>query len=126
MTMAKTLQEKLANLPPERRARIEAEADRLHAEYLTLKELRKAKEMTQEQLARTLGVRQATVAKYERQSDLLLSTLRNYVRALGGDLKLTVEFPGGKPVMLEGLGDTEELSRKAPTKAACAKTEAGA
>ena len=126
MTMAKTLQEKLANLPPERRARIEAEADRLHAEYLTLKELRKAKEMTQEQLARTLGVRQATVAKYERQSDLLLSTLRNYVRALGGDLKLTVEFPGGKPVMLEGLGDTEEPPQKEPTKAACAKNEAGA
>ena len=111
--MAKTLREKLASLPPERRARIEAEAERLHAEYLTLKELRKAKEMTQEQLAKALGVRQATVAKYERQSDLLLSTLRNYVRALGGDLKLTVEFPGRQPVMLEGLGDTEEAPRKA-------------
>ena len=113
MTMAKTLKEKLASLPAERRARIEAEADRLHAEYLTLKELRKAKAVTQEQLARTLGVRQATVAKYERQSDLLLSTLRNYIRALGGDLKLTVEFPGKQPVMLESLGDTEELSNNA-------------
>jgi len=106
--MAKTLKEKLASLPAERRARIEAEADRLHAEYLTLKELRKAKAVTQEQLARTLGVRQATVAKYERQSDLLLSPLRNYIRALGGNLKLTVEFPGKPPVMLEGLGDTEK------------------
>ena len=84
----------------------EAEADRLHTEYLTLQELRKAKELTQVQLAETLGIQQATVAKYERQSDLLLSTLRSYVAAMGGDLKLMVEFPGKAPVALEGLGDT--------------------
>jgi len=111
-TMARSLQEKLATLTPERRARIEAEADRLHSEYLTLRELRKARELTQVQLARTLGVQQATVAKYERQSDLLLSTLRSYVRAMGGNLKLMVEFPGKEPVSLEGLGETEEPRRK--------------
>ena len=110
--MARSLQEKLATLTPERRARIEAEADRLHSEYLTLRELRKARELTQVQLARTLGVQQATVAKYERQSDLLLSTLRSYVRAMGGNLKLMVEFPGKEPVSLEGLGETEEPRRK--------------
>lgn len=106
--MARSLKDKLATLDPARRASVEAEADRLHADYLTLQELRKAKEMTQEQLARLLGVRQATVAKYERQSDLLLSTLTSYVEAMGGSLTLTVEFPGKKPVVLEGLGDTEE------------------
>ena len=111
-TMARSLQEKLATLTPERRARIEAEADRLHGEYLTLRELRKARELTQVQLARTLGVQQATVAKYERQSDLLLSTLRSYVRAMGGNLKLMVEFPGKEPVSLEGLGETEEPGRR--------------
>ncbi|MBL4559296.1 MAG: helix-turn-helix transcriptional regulator [Rhodobacteraceae bacterium] len=62
--------------------------------------------MTQVQLAETLGIQQATVAKYERQSDLLLSTLTSYVRAMGGNLKLMVEFPGKAPVALEGLGDT--------------------
>lgn len=106
--MARSLQDKLAALDPARRAAIEAEADRLQTEYLTLQELRKAREMTQVQLAETLGVRQATVAKYERQSDLLLSTLTNCVRAMGGNLKLMVEFPGSPPVALEGLGDTEE------------------
>ncbi len=110
--MARSLQDKLATLDPARRAGVEAEADRLHTEYLTLKELRKAKEMTQVQLAKTLGIQQATVAKYERQSDLLLSTLTSYVRAMGGNLKLMVEFPGKEPVALEGLGDTEEPRRR--------------
>jgi transcriptional regulator with XRE-family HTH domain len=110
--MARTLQEKLASLDPARRAGVEAEADRLHTEYLTLQELRKAKAMTQVQLAETLGIQQATVAKYERQSDLLLSTLTSYVRAMGGNLKLMVEFPGKAPVALEGLGDTEEPRRR--------------
>lgn len=91
---------------------MEAEADRLHTEHLTLQELRKAKEMTQVQLAETLGIQQATVAKYERQSDLLLSTLTSCVRAMGGNLKLMVEFPGKAPVALEGLGDTEEPRRR--------------
>ncbi len=106
--MARTLQDKLARLDPARRANIEAEAARLHAEYLTLQELRKAKAMTQVQLAQTLGVQQATVAKYERQSDLLLSTLSRYVEAMGGKLKLIVEFPGKPPVALDGLGVTDE------------------
>jgi len=111
-TMARNLQDKLASLDPARRAGIEAEAARLHTEYLTLRELRKAKALTQVQLAETLGIQQATVAKYERQSDLLLSTLTSYVRAMGGSLKLMVEFPGKAPVTLEGLGDTEEPSRR--------------
>ena len=106
--MARSLKDKLEILDPARRAAIEAEADRLHAEYLTLQELRKAKKLTQVQLAETLGVQQATVAKYERQSDLLLSTLTSYVRAMGGELKLMVEFPGKAPVALEGLGETDE------------------
>ena len=113
--MARTLQEKLASLDPARRAAIEAEADRLHTEYLTLQELRKAKALTQVQLAESLGIQQATVAKYERQSDLLLSTLRSYVRAMGGNLKLLVEFPGKAPVALEGLGDTDEPRRRRGT-----------
>ena len=110
--MARTLQDKLAAIDAARRANVEAEADRLHTEYLTLQELRKAKEMTQVQLAETLGIQQATVAKYERQSDLLLSTLTSYGRAMGGNLKLMVEFPGKAPIALDGLGETEEPRRR--------------
>ena len=110
--MARSLQDKLATIDPARRARIEAEAERLHTEYLTLQELRKARELAQVQLAETLGIQQATVAKYERQSDLLLSTLTSYVRAMGGSLKLMVEFPGKEPVALEGLGEIDEPRRR--------------
>jgi DNA-binding XRE family transcriptional regulator len=108
MSMGSTLREKLATIEPTRRAEIDAQADRLHAEYLTLKELRRAQELTQSQLAENLGIRQATVAKYERQSDLLLSTLSTYVRAMGGSLRLVVEFPGKAPVTISTLGETNE------------------
>lgn len=106
--MTTTLRDVMDGLDPERRRRIEDAADRLHAEYLTLRELRKAKELTQTSIAETLGVRQATVAQMEKRSDLLLSTLRSYVEAMGGNLRLVVEFPDRAPVMLERLGDTEE------------------
>lgn len=111
-TMARTLRDKMATLDADRRSRIEAEAERLHAEYLTLRDLRKAKDLTQVQLAQTLGVQQATVAKYERQSDLLLSTLKSYVNAMGGTLKLVVEFPDRAPVALDGLGEAEGPLRR--------------
>lgn len=106
--MGTTLREKMAALTPERRARIEAEAERLHAEYVTLRDLRRAKDLTQAQLAEALGIRQSTVAQLEKRSDLLISTLRSYVEAMGGRLELTVAFPGSAPVSLGGLGDTEE------------------
>lgn len=105
--MARTLEDKLATLEPARRARVGAEAVRLHTEFRALKELRKARALTQVQLAETLQVQQTTVAKYERQSDLLLSTLTSYVQAMGGSLKLVVEFPGTGAVELRGIGETD-------------------
>ena len=110
--MGISLTEKMAQLTPERQKRINDEADRLHAEYLTLQQLRKAKELTQVQLAETLGIRQATIAQMEKRGDLMISTVRSYVEAMGGKLKLLVEFPDHAPVSLEGLGDTDELSTR--------------
>lgn len=98
--------------PEERRNRIIAEADRLETEYLTLQMLRKAKKLTQAQLADILSIRQATVSNMEKRSDLLLSTLRSYVEAMGGKLSLTVEFPDLGTVVLNGLGDTERPPKR--------------
>ena len=111
--MATTLRDIVKGLPAERRARIEAEADRLHEEYKTLQELRKARELTQVEIARTLNIRQATVAQMEKRSDLLISTLRGYVEGMGGKLKLVVEFPDRAPMQIGGLG---ELGDAAPSK----------
>jgi transcriptional regulator with XRE-family HTH domain len=62
---------------------------------LTLAELRRAREMTQTQLAHALDTTQPGVSRIERQTDLYLSTLRSYVNALGGDLQLTAVFADG-------------------------------
>ena len=111
--MATTLRDIVKGLPAERRARIEAEADRLHEEYKTLQELRKARELTQVEIARTLNIRQATVAQMEKRSDLMISTLRGYIEGMGGKLKLVVEFPDRAPMQIGGLG---ELGDAAPSK----------
>lgn len=84
-------------------------ADRMHGEYLTLPDMRKARHLSQVRLAEATGAHQATVVKCERQSDHLPSTLTSYVRAMGGramggEIKLMVEFPATAPVVLEGLG----------------------
>ncbi|MGN6549962.1 MAG: XRE family transcriptional regulator [Pararhizobium sp.] len=106
--MIRTLDEQLARLPAERRAKIEAEAARLAEEYATLKDLRRAREMTQAALAETLHVNQVSIAKLEKRSDLLLSTLRNYVQAMGGELELVVKFPGKAPIRLQGISEVAQ------------------
>ena len=106
--MGSTLKEKLEALPAERRERIEQAAERLIEDYQTLKGLRLAKQQTQAEMAKKLHIRQASVAKLEQRSDIMLSTLRNYVEAMGGKLQLVVEFPDARPVFLNTLGETEE------------------
>jgi len=102
-----TLEEKLAALPAGRRKRIEKRAAQLTAEELTLCELRKARKVTQTQLARKLGVKQEQISRIEKRTDLHISTLRRSVEALGGSLSLIAEFPDGAPVKLSGLSDLE-------------------
>jgi len=104
-TKAKPLQEALRAWPAERRKRVEDRARDLAAEYLTLQDLRKAQALTQERLADLLGIKQENVSRIEQRSDLLLSTLRNYVAALGGELELVARFPNRPVVVLTGLSD---------------------
>lgn len=108
--MATTLRNMMEGLPAERRARIEAEADRLHEEYKTLQELRKARELTQVEIANSLNIRQATVAQMEKRSDLMISTLRGYIEGMGGKLKLVVEFPDRAPMQIAGIGELGNVS----------------
>ena len=108
--MVTTLKETMSRLAPDRRERMEAETERLYREYLTLQDLRKAKALTQTQLAETLGIRQSTVAQMEKRNDLLISTLRGYVEAMGGRLDLVVAFPDRVPVHLGGLGEAQTLA----------------
>jgi DNA-binding XRE family transcriptional regulator len=103
--MARTHDEIMAGLPKERQARIRARAAELHREIEGLKALRKLAERSQEQIAQSLGVKQPSVLKIERQTDLYLSTLRRFVEAAGGKLELRVELPGTGTFTLTGMGE---------------------
>ena len=94
----------IKNLSPERRERIEARAAVLIAEELTLRQLRRARKLTQVKIAKKLGITQDSVSRLEKRSDLLLSTLRKTVKAMGGNLSLVAEFPDRAPVVLSGIG----------------------
>jgi len=89
-----------ARLPDEAaRRRYDAARHALDADLAayrrTLRDLRKARDLTQTQLARSLRVSQARVSRIETQADLYLSTLRTYVEAMGGELELRVVFGDG-------------------------------
>ncbi len=110
--MAKNFDELTKDWSARRLARVEARAKELIAEEMTLRDLRKARALTQAKLARTLGIGQEHVSRLEQKADMLLSTLAGYVRAMGGDLRLLAEFPDRPPVMLANLADV--IERNAP------------
>ena len=84
------------------------EADRVHA--MGLAALRRAADLTQTEIARSLGVSQAAIAKTEQRHDLLLSTLKAYLEAIGGHMRIIVSFEGGGEVEL----DLRQLDPSAP------------
>ena len=105
--MTVSLDEMMAALDPEERRKIEERAAELIAEEMTLRELRKARKLTQVSVARELGISQDAVSRLEQRSDVLLSTLRRTVEAMGGSLSLIVRFPDRPPVELSGIAGRE-------------------
>ncbi|CAN5449138.1 XRE family transcriptional regulator [soil metagenome] len=63
---------------------------------MELNELRRARNLTQEELANRLGVRQTNVSRMERRGDMHISTLREVIEAMGGELEITARFPDGE------------------------------
>jgi len=105
MNMPRNVNDIIKNLSPARRKKIENRAAQLIAEEMTRQELRRARERTQVEVAKKLGITQDSVSRLEQRADLLLSTLRAYVAALGGQLSLIAEFPDHEPVVLSGIAD---------------------
>ena len=97
---------------PERRRRIQAMKDKLLAD-MPLHELRRARALTQQDLAETLKVNQPAVAKLEQRADMYVSSLRSYVEAVGGRLKIIAEFPEGEVTIsnFSRLGEIENNSK---------------
>jgi DNA-binding XRE family transcriptional regulator len=105
--MPTNLNDKIRKLSSAQRKKVEARAAQLIAEEMTLRELRHARKLTQVRVAKTLGITQDSVSRLEKRSDLLLSTLRKTVEAMGGNLSLIAEFPDRAPVVLSGIADGE-------------------
>ena len=98
--MGSTLQRKVERLPPKLRAEVEARADELILEELSLRALRKDLERTQVEVADALGIGQDTVSRLEGRGNVMVSTLDRYIRAIGGEMSVVAEFPGRPPVKL--------------------------
>jgi len=101
----------IRKLSPTQRKKVEARAAQLIAEELTLRELRRARKLTQVRMAKALGITQDSVSRLEKRSDLLLSTLRKTVEAMGGSLSLVAEFPDRAPVVLSGIAERNPAPR---------------
>lgn len=105
--MATNVKDIIKKVSPAQRKKVEVRAAQLLAEEMTLRELRKARKLTQVRMAKQLGITQDSVSRLEKRSDLLLSTLRKTVEAMGGKLSLVAEFPDRPPVVLSGIAEDE-------------------
>lgn len=103
----KTLKDKLQTLPVSRRRKIARRTNLLIAEEMTMRDLRKARNITQVEMAKVLGVKQEQVSRIEKRTDLHLSTLKRSIEAMGGELILTAKFPDGAPVRLTGFAELD-------------------
>lgn len=101
--MRRKFHDLLDAMPDDRRSRINARANALRAE-MRLRELRRARELSQADLANHLKTDQGNVSRLEQQTDMYISTLRRYLAALGGSLEIVAHFPGGD-VRITQFGD---------------------
>ena len=111
--MATNVDTIIKKLSPAERKKVKSRATELIADEMTLRQVRKARKLTQVRIAKTLGITQDSVSRLEKRSDILLSTLRKTVQAMGGSLSLVAEFPDRAPVVLSGLaGDQPRTSKR--------------
>lgn len=89
---------------------------------MPLDALRDAKQLTQVQMAQLLKISQGAVSKVERRTDMFISTLRNYVRAIGGDLEIRAVFPEGD-VLIDQFNEQRRHDHSAGARAASRRYE---
>ncbi len=107
--MAKPFKNLVEKMSPESRERIRQRMAQMHAE-MALQELRQALHLTQQELADVLQMNQAAISKLEHQSDMYVSTLRRFVAAMGGELRIVAHFPQGDVV----VNQFEDLQEQEP------------
>src|SRR6185437_7856872 len=103
ITMPLDVNEVIRKLNPADRKKVEDRAAEIVAEEMSLRDLRKARKLTQARVVKALGITQDSVSRLEKRSDLLISILRKTVKAMGGDVRIVAEFPDRTPVVLSEL-----------------------
>ncbi len=98
--MSKLLNDKINQLSEKRRDKISRRAEQLIQEELNLRDVRTLRKKTQEQVALLLKKRQDEISRLEKRSDFLISTLQEYIEALGGHLKVVAEFDDSPAIIL--------------------------
>ena len=95
-----------------RKITLEAVAEGVHyVQRMKLDQLRKARALSQTQLAEQLHTNQGAVSRIEKQSDLYVGTLHRFIHGMGGRLTITAEFPDAEPIELDLFSDLEERAR---------------
>jgi DNA-binding transcriptional regulator YiaG len=90
----------LLETKPRAKARHDAVLAEINSRQATLRRLREARALTQSTLAELLDMDQSEVSRLERRSDMMLSTLKRFVQATGGEMHIVVSYPDGGPVEL--------------------------
>ena len=102
--MGRTIDEVIAALPKDSQARIDARYRELRQQVDSLRQFRQVAGKAQADIAAALKIKQPSVSKIERQTDMYLSTRRSYIKAIGGELEL-VHLPSRPALHLHHLGD---------------------
>jgi len=109
--MPVNVNEVIRKLSPAGRKKVKDRAAQIIVEEMSLRDLRKARKLTQARVAKTLGITQDSVSRLEKRSDLLISTLRKTVKAMGGNVRIVAEFPDRSPVVLSELSEEDTLPK---------------
>src|ERR1019366_9784936 len=119
-----SLDEMLARESEESRRRIEKMTEELIAEEMSLRELRLLRKLTQAQLAKKLKIGQEGVSRIERRSDMNISTLNKYVKAVGATLRIEARFPDQPPIVLTDPGKPRSRKKAKKRVASSPKSKA--
>src|SRR5437016_5511578 len=106
-SMARNYKELQAKMDPASRLD-NAQRVREELQRMALEELRGARQLTQSDMAEMLDVPQSSISRIEQRADMYLSTLRNYIHAVGGELRIQAVFPDGGTVIIDRFGEYEE------------------
>lgn len=107
--MAKPYSVLRAKMSTEARAKAEEQTQQ-HLREMPLQELRQARKVSQEQMAKSLHTRQSNISRIEKRADMYISTLRNVIKAMGGDLEIVARFPDGN-VRINQFEELDEAAK---------------